>query len=142
MATKVSSILKHKGHQVVSVAPHHTVASVVKVLTQNRIGAAPVIDEEGRLVGIISERDIIRGMSEHEQAALTLSAEQLMTREVRLCSPEDELVELMQRRRREAASRRGTIRSGAASKVHLFALAATQAAVSCASAEFASLTTA
>jgi CBS domain-containing protein len=96
MATKVSSILKHKGHQVVSVAPHHTVAWVVKVLTQNRIGAAPVINEEGRLVGIISERDIIRGMSEHEQAALTLSAEQLMTREVRLCSPEDELVELMQ----------------------------------------------
>jgi len=113
MATKVSSILKHKGHHVVTVAPQHTVASVVKLLTQNRIGAAPVINQEGRLVGIISERDIIRGMSEHEQAALTLSAEQLMTREVRLCSPEDELVELMQVMTRQRIRHLPVVQNGA-----------------------------
>src|SRR5580700_3795059 len=95
MATKVSSVLKNKGYDVVTVAPHQTVASVVKVLTQNRIGAAPVINEEGQLIGIISERDIIRGMSEHADAVLTLPAEQLMTREVRTCSPEDPLVGIM-----------------------------------------------
>jgi len=96
MGTKVSSVLKHKGYDVVTVAPHQTIGSVVKVLTQNRIGAAPVINEEGHLIGIISERDIIRGMSEHADAVLTLPAEHLMTRDVRTCSSEDQLVEIMQ----------------------------------------------
>jgi predicted transcriptional regulator len=50
-------VLKDKGHHVVTVSPNQTVASVAKVLTLNKIGAAPVIDEEDRLVGIISERD-------------------------------------------------------------------------------------
>ena len=50
MGTKVSSVLKNKGYDVVTVAPQQTVASVVKVLTQNRIGAAPVINEEGQLI--------------------------------------------------------------------------------------------
>ena len=96
MGTKVSSVLKHKGHDVVTVTPQQTVAWVVKVLTQNRIGAAPVINHEGQLIGIISERDIIRGMSEHADAVLALPADQLMTRDVQTCSSEDELVGLME----------------------------------------------
>jgi CBS domain-containing protein len=96
MGTKASSVLKNKGYNVVSVAPHQIVASVVEVLTQNRIGAAPVINEEGQLIGIISERDIIRGMSRHADAVMTLPAEHLMTRDVRTCSSEDQLVEIMQ----------------------------------------------
>jgi CBS domain-containing protein len=96
MGTKVSSVLKHKGHDVVTVAPQQTVAWVVKVLAQNRIGAVPVINEEGQLIGIISERDIIRGMSEHADAVLALAVDQLMTRDVKTCSPEDELVDLME----------------------------------------------
>jgi CBS domain-containing protein len=96
MGTKVSAVLKHKGYLVFTVAPEQTVASVIKVLTQNRIGAAPVINEEGQLVGIISERDIIRGMSEHADSVLTLPADRLMTREVRTCSSEDQLVEIME----------------------------------------------
>jgi CBS domain-containing protein len=96
MGTKVSSVLKHKGHDVVTVAPQQTVAWVVKVLAQNRIGAVPVINEEGQLIGIISERDIIRGMSEHADAVMTLPVDQLMTRDVKICSSEDQLVDLME----------------------------------------------
>ena len=55
MGTKVSSVLKHKGHDVVTVAPQQTVAWVVKVLTQNRIGAVPVINVEGQLIGIMPQ---------------------------------------------------------------------------------------
>jgi CBS domain-containing protein len=95
MATHVSGVLKDKGHRVVTVAPNQTVASVANVLTLNKIGAAPVMDEKNRLVGIISERDIIRGLSEHADEALTLPVEQLMTRQVRTCSPEDPLVGIM-----------------------------------------------
>jgi hypothetical protein len=43
------------------------------------------------LVGIISERDIIRGISEHADTLLTLPAERLMTREVRTCTSKDRL---------------------------------------------------
>ncbi|MGO9450777.1 MAG: CBS domain-containing protein [Candidatus Binataceae bacterium] len=96
MGTKVSSVLKHKGHDVVTVAPHQTVTWVVKVLAENRIGAVPVINEEGQLIGIISERDIIRGMAEHANAVLTLPADQLMTRDVKTCSSEDQLVDIME----------------------------------------------
>jgi CBS domain-containing protein len=96
MEAKVSAVLKLKGERVVTVTPQQTVASVVEVLVQNRIGAAPVVNEDGQLVGIISERDIIRGISEHADALLTLPAERLMTREVRTCRSEDRLVDIMQ----------------------------------------------
>lgn len=95
MTTKVSGVLRHKGHRVVTVAPDQTVVSVAKLLTVNRIGAAPVINDEGRLVGIISERDIVRALSENGASTLTLPAERLMTREVTTCAPEDSLVDLM-----------------------------------------------
>ena len=96
MGTTVSSVLKHKGHDVVTVTPQQTVTWVVEVLAQNRIGAVPVVNEEGQLVGIISERDIIRGMSKHAEGVLTLPADQLMTRDVRTCATEDQLVDLME----------------------------------------------
>ena len=96
MGTTVSSILKRKGHDVVTVAPQQTVTWVVEVLAQNRIGAVPVVNEGGQPIGIISERDIIRGMSKHAEAVLTLPADQLMTREVKTCTSEDQLVDIME----------------------------------------------
>jgi CBS domain-containing protein len=96
MGTTVSSVLKHKGRDVVTVAPEQTVTWIVEVLTQNRIGAVPVINEEGRLVGIVSERDIIRAMSKNAEGVLTLPVSQLMSRNVKTCSSEDQLVDLME----------------------------------------------
>ena len=96
MGTKVSSVLKHKGHEVVTVAPDQTVTAIVKVLTQHRIGAVPVVNEHGQIIGIISERDIIRGMAQHADAVLTLAADRLMSRDVKTCSSEDQLDDLME----------------------------------------------
>jgi len=96
MATKVSSVLEIKGHKVVTGAPRDTVAALVKVLSVNRIGAAPVVNDEGRLAGIISERDVIRGMAQHGDLVTALPVERLMTTEVKTCSPEDAIVELME----------------------------------------------
>jgi CBS domain-containing protein len=95
MEAKVSDVLRHKGDRVVTLMPQQTIAAAVQLLTKNRIGAAPVVDEEGRIVGIVSERDIVRGMSEHAGALLALPVDQLMTREVKTCLPEDRLVDLM-----------------------------------------------
>jgi CBS domain-containing protein len=96
MGAQVSSVLEHKGYAVVTVTPHQTVTSVIKVLAEKRIGAVPVVGDDGQLMGIISERDIIRAISEFAEAALTLPAARLMTREVKTCSFEDQLVDLME----------------------------------------------
>jgi CBS domain-containing protein len=96
MATKVSAVLKQKGNKVVTVSPRNTIAELAKVLSDNRIGAAPVVDETGQLVGIISERDVVRGMAQHGTMVTTSPVERLMTSEVKTCSPEDAIVELME----------------------------------------------
>ncbi len=96
MPTKVAEILQQKGYEVVTVTATQMIESVVAVLTENRIGATPVLDENGEMVGIISERDVIRGLSQQGAVVLRLPAEQLMTREVTTCSPADAVVELME----------------------------------------------
>jgi CBS domain-containing protein len=95
MTAKVADVLKQKGSQVVTVAPAQTVAAVVELLTRNRIGAAPVTNEAGALIGIISERDVVRGIAENGSGILNRAVDQLMTREVKTCAPDDAIVELM-----------------------------------------------
>jgi CBS domain-containing protein len=96
MTTKVSTVLEQKGRQVVTVAPHDSVATLIRVLSRNRIGAAPVVDQAGALVGIISERDVIHGIAEHGEAAIALPVARLMTSNVKTCAPHDAIVELME----------------------------------------------
>jgi CBS domain-containing protein len=95
MTAKVADVLKQKGYRVVTVVPGQSVAAVVSVLTQNRIGAAPVINAAGELIGIISERDVVRGVATDGSDVLNRPIEQLMTREVKTCAPDDAIVELM-----------------------------------------------
>ena len=96
MATTVLDVLKHKGDNVVTVVPDQTIASVADALTRNRIGATPVADQNGRLIGIISERDIIHGLAEYGDAVLGLPVDRLMTHDVVTCSLEDAIVGLME----------------------------------------------
>ncbi len=96
MTTKVSAVLEQKGYNVLTIDPRQTVASLATLLTANRIGAVPVVDEQGGLIGIISERDVVHGIAEYGEAVTSLPVERLMTREVKTCSPEDAVVELME----------------------------------------------
>jgi CBS domain-containing protein len=65
-------------------------------LAEKKIGALPVLDASDMLVGVISERDIIRGLAEHGGNLGSLTAEDLMTRRVVVCKPTDTLKEIMQ----------------------------------------------
>jgi CBS domain-containing protein len=96
MQIKVSALLKNKGGTIVTVAPLQSIASVASLLNAHRIGAAPVVDTLGALVGMISERDIIRGIAQLGDAVLAQPAESLMTRAVRTCVPNDTIVDIMQ----------------------------------------------
>lgn len=92
----VHDILESKGGQVVSVAPHDTVSSVARVLADRRIGAVLVRDE-GKVVGVFSERDVVRGLGRHGSASLDRPVSDLMTRDVVTCRSADTVHDVMER---------------------------------------------
>ncbi len=92
----VAAILRHKGHDVAAVRPATTIADVVQMLTARRIGAVLVQDQGGALLGIVSERDIVRALAGSAAAALTMTAGQLMTRAVQTATPRTTVAEAMQ----------------------------------------------
>jgi CBS domain-containing protein len=79
----VAAILKHKGSEVISVTPDVTVAELTRVLSAKRIGAVPVVDGTGQLLGIISERDVMYALAVHGARTLEMTAAKLMTPEPR-----------------------------------------------------------
>lgn len=92
---RIEAIVRGKGDQVVSVSPRDTVAAVARTLAQHRIGAALVRGPDGALLGIVSERDIVRGMASHGVGTSQLATEQLMTRELVTARPEMSINEAM-----------------------------------------------
>jgi CBS domain-containing protein len=91
----VATILKHKGRAVTTAPPSVTLLDVSRRLTQRRIGAIVVMDAGGELVGIISERDIIRALADNGPGCLERPVGEIMTRKVVTCQETDTLDELM-----------------------------------------------
>jgi len=91
----IAAVLKRKGSHVVSIAPDRTIAEAVNLLIKNGIGAVLVLDSTGDVHGILSERDIVNGLSRHGADTLTQRVEALMTRDVEQCSPHDTIAEVM-----------------------------------------------
>lgn len=85
----VIDILKHKGGNVVSVRLEDSMETALRQMTQHRIGAVLVLDHEGRIAGILSERDLVRAMVKHGRAMFDKTVDELMTKPVVTCSPED-----------------------------------------------------
>ena len=94
-AMNVASILQSKGRNVVTARPARTIAYVVEKLKGKGIGALVVSEDRSAVLGIISERDILRGLAEHGARVLDMRVADLMTRDVITCSPATEIDELM-----------------------------------------------
>lgn len=94
---RVSEILRRKGTDVVTVDPDATVGDLVTLLHQHHIGAVVVLDDERRLIGIVGERDIVRGLAEQGSSVLQRPVRELMTVDVETCSPEDDVPVLAER---------------------------------------------
>jgi CBS domain-containing protein len=92
----IAQILAGKSPDVVTTRPDATIAEVAKLLKAKRIGAVVVTDADGGLCGIISERDLARGLADRGADLLALRVGDLMTREVSTCSPDDGIDQLMQ----------------------------------------------
>lgn len=93
----VKSILSAKGSNVFSIEPTATLETAVKTLAQHRIGALLVLGPDRRVVGILSERDIVRVLAERGADVLKQPLSQVMTRKVVTCSQSDTVDVLMQR---------------------------------------------
>lgn len=92
----VGLILKSKGRAVSTVRPNATLLDVAKKLGPKKIGAIVVVGENGQVAGIISERDVIRAISEHGAHALSMMVSEVMTRSVVACQETSEIDELME----------------------------------------------
>jgi CBS domain-containing protein len=93
----VNDILLHKGSQVITIEPTATVAAAVRMLVQRRIGALLVTGADRRIVGIISERDVVRVLDEKGAAVLGASVAEVMTRKVVTCDRNETIGEIMER---------------------------------------------
>ena len=87
----LKTILAAKGSDVVSIEPTADLAAAAKLLSTHRIGVLVVLDTDGRLVGILSERDIVRAMAGTAEAILQVPVEQVMTCNVSTCDVNDSI---------------------------------------------------
>jgi CBS domain-containing protein len=91
----VQGILRLKGYAVVTIRPSASIQSLVEGLARERIGAM-VVSEDGQAIqGVISERDVVRGLADRGAAVLQLSVHDLMTRQVVTCAPGDTVKQVM-----------------------------------------------
>jgi CBS domain-containing protein len=92
---KLSAILKQKTGAPISVTPATTISDVVHVLAEKRIGAVLVLEGDA-LVGILSERDVVRSLAKQAGATLNLTAGDLMTHSPTTTSPDASVAEAME----------------------------------------------
>ncbi len=93
----VREILSVKGNDVVTIEPNTNLAAAAKLLAERRIGALVVTGPAGRVVGILSERDIVHVLAAGGIAALETPVSEAMTRKVTTCSPLDTIGSIMER---------------------------------------------
>jgi CBS domain-containing protein len=92
---KVSNLLRTKGREVSTISQERSVNDAIALLKERGIGALVVTGQHAPLVGIFSERDVVRALAASGEKALTLKVSELMSRDVVTCSASTELDELM-----------------------------------------------
>jgi len=91
----VRSILERKGRNVVTIAPEQTLADAAKLLSDHRIGAVVLVNAEQGVLGILSERDIVRAVAAEGSEALEKPISAVMTSKVQVCSESATVNEVM-----------------------------------------------
>jgi CBS domain-containing protein len=93
----VKSIIDNKGHDVLTIDPGASLDTAAKLLAERRIGAVVVLGADDRVVGILSERDIVRAISERGAGAMQEQVSQVMTRKVATCTLDETIHSIMER---------------------------------------------
>jgi CBS domain-containing protein len=91
---KIAEILRAKGRAVASIHPDQTVASAVREMKQRGVGALVVSRDRTHLVGIVSERDVVRALAD-DRGVLDRRVAEIMTEQVVTCTPEQTVTDAM-----------------------------------------------
>ena len=97
MNVKAILAAKQLGGDTITIEPTANLAAAAKLLSKHRIGAVLICGAGGRLSGILSERDIVRALSDHGADALALPVGQVMTRDIETCGEDDVVASIMER---------------------------------------------
>jgi CBS domain-containing protein len=92
---KVTEILRSKGADVVTIWPGASLRSAVARMANRNIGALVVVDDQGGIVGMLSERDVVLALAESAEQALSGAVSEVMSRKLITCGPDDRLADLM-----------------------------------------------
>jgi CBS domain-containing protein len=87
---RIADVLRSKGSAVATITPQTTIAELLAGLAEHNIGAMVVLGPEG-LVGIVSERDVVRNLHERGATLLTRPVSDIMTTVVATCTPQDSI---------------------------------------------------
>lgn len=93
----VAAILAEKGRDVLTIAADASLAEAVESLARNKVGALVVVESTDRIVGIVSERDIVRTIASGHAQALEQPVSSAMTRNVVTCNDRDTIDTVMSR---------------------------------------------
>jgi len=92
---KLSELIKGKQSDIVKISASSKIADAANTMTSNKIGALLVEDDAGAIAGILSERDIVRGMGPHGADLHDVMVSELMTKNLIRCSSGDTVNEAM-----------------------------------------------
>jgi CBS domain-containing protein len=92
----IASVLREKGSQVISVDPTTTVQQIAEIIASKRIGAVLVLEADKRLVGIVSERDVVKAVAARPEGIHSMLARDIMTRAVTTATPQTTIEEAME----------------------------------------------
>lgn len=92
----VEAILKNKGCNVFTIRPEHSVADAAALMSSKRVGVAVVCDAKGRLMGVVSERDIVSGVTQYGKGLMDMPVRNIMSSPVVTCGPGDSVKKIME----------------------------------------------
>ncbi len=109
---KVDTMLAAKGDKVVTARPDATVATIIRMLKLEGIGALVVSEDGEKILGIISERDVVRALVDHGGEVLKMRVDELMTHSVKTCTPDANIKDVMAEMTRSRVRHLPVVRDG------------------------------
>ena len=92
---KIKDIAKIGEREVITIKPNSTLSEAIEKLVDHKIGALPVCESDDKLVGVISERDIIRGLYQRGSNAGDTKIKEVMTKDVIVGIPDDDIESIL-----------------------------------------------
>ncbi len=91
----VSDVLRAKGTRLITIEPDATIVEAIARMVQNNIGSLPVTDSDGHLIGIFSERDVLRGIHNRGETFGKAKVREVMTAGPITCPPGCDVEDVM-----------------------------------------------